>query len=169
MQNSKFINWIYRGEIMSTKDWILLLVPVLLNGVVVFLLQRIFERKQLTLTKKYEYVSVMQQKVDNALTSFTKAIQAVGNDSVQIIWLNQFMSDYSDVYYYYQQNQILFKQLKPHMDELIKLHKQIESNQPKIKNAEPGYEEVVKYMQLLYLRIYELLQSIQSDCVQLKI
>lgn len=42
---------------MSTKDWILLLVPILFNGVVVFLLQKIFERKQLSLTEKYKYVS----------------------------------------------------------------------------------------------------------------
>lgn len=45
---------------MNTKDWILLIVPILCNGVVVFLLQKVFEKKQLTLGEKYKYVSVMQ-------------------------------------------------------------------------------------------------------------
>lgn len=153
---------------MSTKDWILLLVPVLLNGVVVFLLQRIFERKQLALNKKYEYVSVMQQKVDNALASFIKVIQTTGNDSVQISWLNQFISDYSEVHYYYQQNQVLFKHLKNHMDELIKAHEQLQKDQLKIGNTEHNLETKI-HMESLYRRIYELLQSIQNDCIQLKI
>lgn len=110
----------------------------------------------------------MQQKVDNALASFIKVIQATGNDSVQIIWLNQFISDYSDVHYYYQQNQVLFKHFKNHMDELIKVHKQLQSDQLKIKNTEHSLEITI-HMESLYRRIYELLQSIQSDCVQLKI
>lgn len=37
---------------MNTKDWILLLIPILCNGVVVFVLQRIFEKRRLVLDRK---------------------------------------------------------------------------------------------------------------------
>lgn len=153
---------------MSTKDWILLLVPILFNGVVVFLLQKIFERKQLALTEKYKYVSIMQQKVDNALVLYVKALQAIGNDLTQISLLQQFSNSYSEVYYYYQQNQTLFKHLKKNMDELIKAHNQIMSEQLKLKDNENNLE-AKSHMESLFYRIYELLQSIQNDCVQFKI
>ena len=153
---------------MSTKDWILLLVPILCNGVVVFLLQKTFERRQLALTEKYKYVLVMQQKVDNALALFIKTIQTSGNDSVQTSWLNQFISSYCEVYYYYQQNQTLFKSLKNHMDELIKTHEQIQSDQLRIKNNRHDLKACT-HMESLFCKIYELLQSIQSDCIQRKI
>ncbi len=32
---------------MGTKDWILLLVPIFCNGVIIFILQKIFEKKRL--------------------------------------------------------------------------------------------------------------------------
>lgn len=153
---------------MSTKDWILLLVPILCNGLIVFLLQKTFERRQLVLTEKYKYVSVMQQKVDNALALFIKVTQTTGDDSVQISWLNQFISNYCEVYYYYQQNQTLFKTLKNHMDELSKTHEQIQSEQLRMENNRHSLE-ARHHMESLFRRIYELLQSIQSDCIQRKI
>lgn len=97
---------------MNTKDWILLLVPILCNGVAVYVLQKMFERKQLISAEKYRYVTVLQQKTDNALALFVQVLQASGNDSEQIIYLNLFTKSYCDVFNFYQQNQTVFKPLK---------------------------------------------------------
>lgn len=151
---------------MSTKDWILLLFPILCNGVVVFLLQKSFERRQLAITEKYKYVSILQHKTDNALALFVKVLQATGNDSIQIDHLNQFIHSYCDILFFYQQNQILFKPLKQYMDEIMKIHNKLQNHHEKcsheILNGNIDYESS-------FHRIYELLQTIQFHCVQHKI
>ena len=152
---------------MTTKDWILLLVPIFCNGIVVFALQKAFEKRQLVLAEKYKYVSIMQQKVDDALASFARVLQTAGDDMAQISWLNQFISSYSDVFYYYQQNEALFKSLKSYMDELIKTHEYIKDNQHRIddeKSSEAGI-----HLETPFRKIYKILQSIQSDCINHKI
>lgn len=153
---------------MSTKDWILLIVPILCNGVVVFILQKTFERKQLAMSEKYKYVSVIQQKVDNALALFMKVLQTTGDDLVQVSWLNKFINGYCDVFYYYQQNKELLKSLQNYMDELISEHEQIKKDQLILDNTESGFEAKV-HMEDRFLKIYELLQSIQNDCIQHKV
>lgn len=149
---------------MNTKDWILLLVPVLCNGVVVYVLQKIFERKQLISAGKYRYVTVLQQKTDNALALFVQVLQASGNDSEQIIYLNLFIKSYCDVFYFYQQNQTIFKPLKKYMDELIKTHEEIKTNQLRANDIKHSHEVSI-HLQSLLRKIFELLQSIQKDCI----
>lgn len=153
---------------MSTKDWILLLVPILCNGIVVFLLQKAFEKRQLALTEKYKYVSIMQQKVDNSLSLFMKVLQTSDDDLVQINWLNQFIASYCDVFYYYQQNKLIFKSLDNHMNKLIKKHEQIKSIQSKGDN-DKNIPNTGILMESLFREIYELLQEIQNDCLQRKV
>lgn len=149
---------------MNTKDWILLLVPILCNGVVVYVLQKMFERKQLISAEKYRYVTVLQQKTDNALALFVQVLQASGNDSEQIIYLNLFTKSYCDVFYFYQQNQTVFKPLKKYMDELIKTHEEIKTNQLRANDIKHSYEVSI-HLQSLLRKIFELLQSIQKDCI----
>lgn len=153
---------------MNTKDWILLLVPILCNGIVVFLLQKAFEKRQLALTEKYKYVSIMQQKVDNSLSLFMKVLQTSDDDLVQINWLNQFIDSYGDVFYYYQQNKLIFKSLDNHMNKLIKKHEQIKSIQSKDDN-DKNIPNTGILMESLFREIYELLQEIQNDCLQRKV
>lgn len=153
---------------METKDWILLLVPILCNGVIVFLLQKTFEKRQLVLSEKYKYVALMQQKVDYALELFVKAIQTTGDDLTQINWLNQFAKSYCEVYYYYQQNQTLFKHLENYMEELIKTHEEIQKDLLTIENNKHT-PEVVSHMESLFRKTNDLLQSIQKDCIHRKV
>lgn len=152
---------------MSVKDWVLLLIPILCNGVVVFLLQKSFEKRQLSTTEKYKYVSVLQHKVDDALVLFTKVLQTTGNDSIQISFLNQFISGYCDVFYYYQQNQTIFKALKQYMDEIMRIHERIKNQQEQHDDNErvDGDMNYENY----FRRIFELLQTIQVQCIQHKI
>jgi hypothetical protein len=152
---------------MSTKDWLLLIVPIVCNGVVLFVLQRLFEKRQLAIIEKYKYVSIMQQKVDNALSLFTKVLQNTGNDSEQIYSINQFVNSYCDVFYYYQQNMNLLKPLEKYMNELVKAHEQLEQimkNNDGISNPEISFE-----IEESLRKIFGLLQSIQSDCILRKV
>ncbi|MCM1172847.1 MAG: hypothetical protein NC393_12085 [Clostridium sp.] len=153
---------------MEKKDWILLLVPILCNGVIMFLLQKAFEKRQLVLNEKYKYVSLMLQKVDKALDLFVKTLQTTDDDLTQINRLNQFSASYCEVYYYYQQNQTLFKHLENSMTELIKTHEEIQKDLLAIQNNKHT-PEVVRHMELLFYKIYDLLQSIQKDCIQRKV
>ncbi len=151
---------------MNTKDWILLIVPILCNGVIIFILQKIFERKQLSISEKYRYVSVMLRKVDDALALFIKVVQTTGHD--QISWLYKFINSYSNVFYYYQQNQELLKSLKSYMDELANEDEKIKNNKDKLENTKIDFETKV-CMESSFRKIYELLQSIQNDCINYKV
>lgn len=151
---------------MDTKDWILLLVPILCNGIVVVVLQKIFEKRRLVLNNKYAYVSVLQGKIDNALVLFAEAAQADGE--TQISWLEQFVDSYCDANCYYQQHQVLLKSLKKYMDELIKIHKQMQSIQDDASNAKSSLE-ARKQMDSSFHRIFDLLQSIQYACINYKV
>lgn len=132
-----------------------------------FLLQKAFEKRQLVLNEKYKYVALMLQKVDHALDLFVKAIQA-DDISAQINWFNQFVKSYCEVYYYYQQNQALFKHLENSMTELIKTHEEMQRDQLAMKNNKDTHE-VKSIMETPFYKIYELLQSIQRDCIQRKV
>lgn len=150
---------------MSNKDWILLFVPILCNGIIVLVLQKIFEKRRLVLDGKYKYVSVLQHKVDNALELFVNVIQTVDDDAKQIDWLNQFTISYCDIYKYYQQNQILLKSLGIYMDEIMKIH----TNVTRITDYADYNMETRLNMGKSFRRIYELLQDIQNDCINYKI
>lgn len=41
---------------MNVKEWILLMVPIICNGLVEFVLQKIFEKRQWILSEKYKYL-----------------------------------------------------------------------------------------------------------------
>lgn len=153
---------------MSTKDWILLLVPIFCNGIIVFLLQRAFERRQLIQNAKYKYVETMQKKVDDALEAFGNVVQSNGNDMIQIGHANTFVNNYCSVFYYYQQNHTVFRKLDKDMEELLKLHEQLQKEQHRVD--EPNDEVIArKNMEALFRKIYELLQSMQNKCIQRKI
>ena len=153
---------------MTAKDWIMLLVPVLCNGVVVFILQKFFELKKSIILEKREYISIMLKKVDKALFLYTKATQTIGDDKVQINYLNKFTNSFGDVFYYYQQNQKLFKALKKYMVEMASEYKKIQEELSTLENDEISLKTRTS-VGSGYYRIYELLQSIQNDCIHYKV
>lgn len=94
-----------------------------------------------------------------------KVLQTTGDDLKQIDWMNQFISSYCDVIYYYQQNQVLLKSLKVYMDEIIKKHDNIKN----IKDNAGNSIETRIQIESCFRRIYELLQRIQNDCICYKV
>lgn len=146
---------------MEAKDWILLFVPILCNGIIVFAFQKAFEKRQMTLIEKYKYVSTLQQKVDDALAMFTKVLQSTGNDLEQIACVNNFIACYCDVFYYFQQNKTLLKSFEHDISKIVMIHEQLQSI--------PQDENYASNIEPLFRQIFELLQSIQNDCISRKI
>ena len=126
--------------IMQTKDWILLLVPIFCNGRIIFILQKIFENRQITRTIKSEYASLLRQKIDLSLELHAKATRLANEENEEngeIIneTIKQYVNSTLDVYYYYVQNKIVFETFESHMEhmatlilELTKCSQQTEMN-----------------------------------------
>ena len=109
---------------METKDWIILIVPIIANGIIIFILEKIFERKRIIKNTKYEYVSVMRRKIDTALSLHAKAAKLAIVNANEFNIDNavlQYLDSCLDVYYYYGQNKIIFKTLDNHMNNLAVL------------------------------------------------
>ena len=147
---------------ISIKDWISLVASVMCSGLAVFFLQKAFERRQLAKIEKYKYVLIMQEKVDIALERFIKVVQS--KESVeQINYINEFIISYCNVYYYYQQNQRVFKSLNEVMERIINIHEHLRGYIDSAK--EISHIEIEKSLR----DIYELLQFIQEKCILHKI
>lgn len=111
---------------MELKDWLMTLIPVFCNGVVVFLLQKLFERKQTKKLILHEYYSVLRSKVDDGLELHAKATRMANEDNDDNatdinLTIQEFFSSCLDTYYYYVQNQIVFSAIKHEFDELSHL------------------------------------------------
>lgn len=115
---------------MEAKDWIQLLVPIFCNGVILFILQKIFERnfekRQISRTIKLEYTSQLRQKVDYSLELHAKAVRFANegsnaNQNILMATLQEYVDASLDVYYYYIQNKEFFGSFEKHMDRIAEL------------------------------------------------
>lgn len=152
---------------MTQKDWILLIVPVLCNGVVVFILQKLYEKRQLAIVAKQKYVSILQDKIDVALSLFIEVIQASGNDMEQINYLNQFIKSFADIHYYYQQNIVIFSAIKKDMGKALEIYSKMQNI---CQNMTEDKYNIVTSTQLEdNLRVlYRILQKMQVKCINYK-
>ena len=153
---------------MTQKDWILLVVPILCNGIVVFILQKIFEKRQLAITAKRKYVSLLQEKTDAALSLFIKVIQTSNKDKEQINYLNQFVQSFADIHYYYQQNKVIFSAIDKDMNKALETYNLIQSIYQDMDNNENNFTTRVQLEENLR-NLYGLLQKIQTKCINYKI
>ena len=110
----------------------------------------------------------MQKKVDDALEVFGNVVQSAGSDMTQIVYTNSFIDKYCSIFYYYQQNQPVFKSLDKDMEKLFKLHEQLQNEQHRVNDSNDGVI-ARKNMETLFRKINELLQSVQNKCIQRKI
>lgn len=115
---------------MELKDWLTILLPVFCNGVVVFLLQKLFERKQTKKLILHEYDSVLRSKIDDGLGLHAKATRMAnesGTDNATDInsTIQEFFSSCLDIYYYYVQNKIVFSSSEKEFEALSHLLMQL--------------------------------------------
>lgn len=141
---------------MEVKDWILLFVPILCNGLLIFILQKIFEKKQITRSIKNEYLSVLRLKIDKALETYATAIRLSNEKNLDIEIVNLYISNAQDVYYYYIQNKNIFKFLCDNMDYIAKLL------------GELSHDDPIKYNRNLN-EVYDSLLKLKEQCIKLKI
>lgn len=148
---------------MEAKDWILLLVPILCNGVVVFLLQKIFERKQITRDIKAEYGRILRQKIDVSLKSYIKAVRFnnesntnTSNEDLKL--LQSYVDSILDVYYYYEENKNIFKSnvFEEHMQAISSL----------LSDLSKYKTDLIK-TDLILTSIRERLMILKDECIKL--
>lgn len=111
---------------MELKDWILLLVPILFNGIIVFALQKIFEKRQIVRTIKYEYVSELRKRIDISIelhARITRILNEGDHNKDEMIneLLREYVSSNLDVYYYYIQNKVVFHKLDVQINQIAYL------------------------------------------------
>ena len=148
---------------MEAKDWILLLVPILCNGVVVFLLQKLFERKQITRDIKAEYGRKLRQKIDGALELYIKAVrfnnESNANTSNENSKLLQcYVDRILDVYYYFVENKNIFKSnvFEEHMHAISSLLMELSK-----------YQTDLIQINLILNTIREKLMILKDECIKL--
>ncbi len=148
---------------MQYKDWILLLVPILCNGIVIFILQKIFEKRQIVRTIKSEYMSNLRKKIDVSLELHANATRLANNTDSNQTEINDTISKYVesclDVYYYYIQNKPLLKKLDNKMEELAKSIKELTDC-----SHEKNFNNIL--FSILVNKIRNILLKLKMDCVK---
>lgn len=151
---------------MEAKDWILLLVPIFCNGIIIFILQKIFEKKQMTRTIKLEYASLLRQKIDLSLELHAKATRLANegkeeNGPIVDETIQQYVKSTLDVYYYYVQNKIVFESLNKHMEHIAALVMELKkcSQQKKINLME---------FSIICNKIRDELMVLKEECIKLR-
>ena len=99
---------------MTNKDWIILLVPILFNGVFIFILQKVFERKQDIKTIKKRYLFKFLNAIDDCLiiglSIYRLQREEERDDAKQMKLLFEYKNRLLNLYYnYYQPNHTIFK------------------------------------------------------------
>lgn len=141
---------------MEVKDWILLFVPILCNGLLIFILQKIFEKKQIIKNIKNEYLSILRFKIDKTLETYTVAIRSLYEKNFDIETVEIYISNVKDVYYYYIQNKNIFKPLSGNITHIEKLLN------------ESSHDDPIKYKHNLN-EIFDFLLKLKEQCIKLKV
>lgn len=146
---------------MEAKDWILLFVPIICDGIIFFFIQKAFEKRQISVMEKYKYIAILQQKVDNALGLFSKILKSAGNGQEMLQSIQNFVNGYRDVFYYYQQNNQLLKVYAEKFEKIKKINEELAL----LNGKDYDKHEFKRCL----CEINELLQLIQNDCINHKI
>lgn len=151
---------------MTIKDWILLLVPVCCNGIVVFMVQKVYEKRQKVRDIKYQYILSLRNIIDNTLKLHAEATRKANEKNVDNALLIRSVQAYIDcvldVYYYYIQNKSILESLDNNMekiaDKVTKLSK--DYNEPNIDMA--GFSQILN-------EIRDELMIIKDLCINLSV
>jgi len=150
---------------MQVKDWIMLLIPIFCNGVIIFILQKLFEKKQISRTIKFEYASIFRQKIDMSLEMYFNILKFENNGNVQedmiINALQKYIDSVMELYYYYAQNESIFKAFKNNFEKIIKYISQLNIIIKKEKTDISGLRKNLN-------SIKDELAKLKEACIKLK-
>lgn len=146
---------------MDKKDWILLLVPIFCNGVIIFILQKIFEKRQITKTIKFEYTSIFRQKIDLALELHAKATREASERKDVNETIQQYVNSVLDIYYYYVQNKVIFNSFDKRMEQIASLVLDL------IKCSQQKDVERLEFSKV-FNKIRDELMILKKECINLR-
>lgn len=151
---------------MEIKDWILLLVPIFCNGVVVFTLQRIFEKRQIIKTIKNDYALILRQKIDISLELYVDAIRMANegkseNDIKISETIQKYVDSVLDIYYYYIQNKVVFEKFDNEMEQIPKLISELRKYK-QLKGIQ------LEKASIIFDEIREELMALKNRCINLQ-
>lgn len=149
---------------MELKDWIVLIVPIFLNGVIVFALEKIFEKRQNVHAIKFEYAAEVRQIIDKALSLHAKALklnQSVNSDIKEVSKiLSDFIDASADVYYIFNENRTVLVSLNSIMEKLVA---DIQSAVDYIHSSNINENKYYSLMQ----NIHDTLLAAKEQCVKI--
>lgn len=141
---------------MEVKDWLLLFVPVLCNGLLIFVLQKNFEKKQIAKNIKNEYLSVLRINIDKSLETYAMATRLSNEKNLDIEIVKLFISNVQDVYYYYFQNKNIFEPLDDNVAHIAELLGKLSHDDP------------IKYSCILK-EVYDSLLKLKGQCIEFSV
>lgn len=141
------------------------MVPIFCNGLIIFILQRVFEKRQLTKSIKYEYASRLRNNIDMTLELHAKTTRLLNegnekNNKTINYTVQQYVNSALDVYYFYIQNKVVFKSFDTNMEHLSNLILRL----TKISN-----QEVVNLEEFseVFNKIRDELMILKRKCIKL--
>ncbi len=158
---------------MVIKDWILLVVPILFNGIVVLVLQKIFEKKQFIRSMKMQYVSEMIRRIDISLEAHSKATRLSNEKNPnnekainESVWL--FINNGFDIYYYNVANKNIFSSQSSRFERLgNQLVEICNINNNDINNNDINNNDIKHYsISILINSCRDTLIDIKDSCIQ---
>lgn len=137
---------------MDKKDWILLLVPIFCNGIIIFTLEQLFEKRRLIKETKYNYIHELEQKLINTLGAWG-AFKRTFSNSCSIEELKYCLEDvvdhHIDIILYCEQRELLFGHLQNHISRLRKIKIDLDNVGSNITDVMASSETTLKEMHKL--------------------
>lgn len=151
---------------MEKKDWILLLVPIVCNGLIVYFVQRFFDKKKekdnLIRDIKMNYYTALRTKIDDALSLHSDLCHmsnsADCNNNELLIKIRGYTDSAHCVYDYYRANFKVFKSFEEEAEELSELMFGLSKRQNEI-----NLQELSTYLN----EIRDVLSKMKDKCINL--
>lgn len=106
---------------MDRKDWILLFVPILCNGIILFILEKKSEKRRLIQERKYKYFCELEQKLINCLAAWSTLKSGLVNscsDEEFESYYKDIIEKHREIIVYCEQRELLLKPLSNLISEL---------------------------------------------------
>ena len=120
---------------METKDWIVLLIPILCNGLIFYFIQWLFDNKREKTRQirdnKTPYYDLFRAKIDDSLALYSQICDIISKQNIQhdelVKATSRFIDSTKVVFNYYRTNHTVFQSFENDADRLAK--KRFELNQ----------------------------------------
>lgn len=152
------------SSIIDSMNWFQFTVQIAVDGLVLFFLQKHYEKRQQVRKSKQPYITALENLINDAMSAFTRALQNSDNERKLTECLHQFDEKISILYYHYSQNKHLFKSISEKMARLNALN----STSLEMEKYNDRKRHSDKYLDC-YNEMNEILQEIHAKCVNLKL